>query len=181
MASHGSKNNDYESDRWTTESENSDSDIKITPGLNLSEIQKIIGGNAINITKDTSGTGLYKHSDRGPFNKIIENIRAVEIAIKLNKFKVKNINSIILPTKNKVRVNCNDGNGANQKIKLNQFQDFKEFKIYIPNSFVHSYGVLRNIPVDFDVKLLKQVLKLDAEIVNVERMSYWDNIQSILS
>lgn len=126
-------------------------------------------------------TEIFKHTDKGPYNIIIEktNIQIYEVAIKINKLKLKNLIDITKISRNKVRVSFKDFSNANKLLRQSSLADFEEFKIYIPESFVTIYGIIRNIPIYIKEEEINKNLSSTIPIVGLERLNWWDRVNNM--
>lgn len=119
---------------------------------------------------------LYKHTDKGPYNILItkNNIDSYEIALKISKYRIKGINNINQVSRNTIRVNLKDYNSANKLINMNDYEDFKEFKMFIPNDYISTHGIIRNIPTYITIDEIKNNIVSDSPVIEVERMNFWN-------
>lgn len=126
-------------------------------------------------------TELYKHTDKGPYNVICESPSIDEFKlceIFLN-FKVKDVASVTKIGKDKVRIQTKTYTAANSIIKLSAFSALKNYKIHIPNNFIHTDGIVRNIPQYYTVDKLRELINSPTPIVNIERLNFWNHTSQI--
>lgn len=121
---------------------------------------------------------MFKHSDKGPYNLIVEktNIEQYEIAVTLKKLNVKGINKINKISNNKLRINFKDYPSANKllKLKIDDFHDIKEYQIYLPMNYVSTYGIIRNIPKFISLEDIRDNIVSQIPITAIERLNYWN-------
>lgn len=124
---------------------------------------------------------LYKHTDKGPFyvmseNKNIDEFRLCEL---LKKFKTKDIISIVKTTKDKVRINTKTYTAANSIIKMGSFNALEQFKFYIPNNYVYTDGIIKDVPIYYDEQQLNEMIDSPVPIIKITRLTFWNHSQQM--
>lgn len=154
-----------------------------TNDLNITSNLKLISNSNPNTnnTKQTDvnkfKTEIFKHTDKGPYNVLIEktNIEEFHVAQTLMKYKFdKSVTNLTKVSKHKMRVTFKDYASANKLLRIESFNDFKDYKIFIPIDYVTTYGVLRNIPTTLTVDFIKQNIISSTPISSIERMTWWN-------
>lgn len=104
---------------------------------------------------------LYKHTDKGPYYVICERkeIDEFKLCDLMMKFKVKDIAHVNKITKDKVRILTK----SNQKYNLS-----------VPNNFVFTEGIVRNIPLYYDTDNLMEIINSKVPITKIERLNFWN-------
>lgn len=158
------------------ETDNSDEIIEPVQNQNTVSLQHIDNSNNLQNTSNVVINELYKHTDKGPYNVIVEkqNIEKFELAIKINKLKVKRVNEINQISKNRIRVSFKNYNCDNSLVKLNDFDDLKDFNIFIPNDYVSTYGIVRNIPTYITLKEIMENVITETQIIDMVRLTWWN-------
>lgn len=124
---------------------------------------------------------LYKYTDKGPYYVISEckNIDEFHLCELLMKFKAKDIIDVNKITKDKVRIHTKTFTAANTIIKLSTFSAFDKYKFYVPNNFVFTDGIVRDIPLYYDETQLKDMIDCKVPIVNITRLTFWNHTLKI--
>lgn len=175
------KNNDEKNSLEHNLSDDKMDDDNIVPTSNPMNLTNIILQQQkeiqnLNSEIFTVKTELYKKSDKGPFKVILEgdDIDGFEIGLKLNRHGIKNIILIEKISRNKIRIQCKDAASANEIIKKSEFEDLKKYKTYIPNNFVTSIGLIRNVPTYLTESEIRNNIDSDTIITDISRMSYYN-------
>lgn len=95
------------------------------------------------------------------------------------KFKIKDIINVNKITKDKVRVHTKTFTAANSIIKLGAFNVFDRYKFFVPNNFVFTDGIVRDIPLYYDETQLKDMIDCKVPIVNITRLTFWNRTLKI--
>lgn len=168
------------------EYDSDDSDITVignnqhseNPSVNNSKNKMADNANSstVNDNKNTFNTELYKHTDKGPYYVICEfnEIDEFKLCEKFLKFKLQDIVSVTKISKHKVRIHTKSYNSANKIIKMGQFDDFRKYKIYIPDNFVFTDGTVRDIPLYYEPDQLMEIINCKVPIVKIERLNKWN-------
>lgn len=137
------------------------------------------GGNSSKSVSDSSKMAdneLYKHTDKGPYYVIGEHkdIDEFELCELFMQFKMKDIANVNKITKDKVRILTKSYTAANSIIKLGNFSALKKYKLFIPNNFVFTDGIVRDIPLHYEEDHLMDIIKCKVPIVSITRLNFWN-------
>lgn len=121
----------------------------------------------------------YNFHDKGPFYVHVEgdHIDAIKIGEILTKANIHGIVGINKINKKNVKIQTVDGNSANKILKCNKFET--NYKVFIPDFYIKSTGVIRGIPTDMDINDMKNYSKChrgNEQIIvdNFERIQRWN-------
>lgn len=135
---------------------------------------------------DTDATKheLYKPTDKQPFfvNAVAKQgeMDAFDLGKTIKLFKIEKVESIKIISKNKARITLNDWKNANKLIKLNSFDAMKNYELIIPSSYVHSEGIVRDIPTYLTIDEIRANTRSSAQITDVYRLNYWNFASRLL-
>lgn len=121
---------------------------------------------------------LYKPTDKQPFHVIASSkqdfIDCFDLGMKIKQSNIEKIDSIQKISKNKARVTLNDWKNADKLIKLNSYDIMKNYDFIIPSAYVHSEGIIRDIPVYLSNEEIRKNVRSSAVITDVYRLNYWN-------
>lgn len=119
---------------------------------------------------------LYKHTDKGPYYVICERkeIDEFKLCDLMMKFKIKDIVNVNKITKDKVRILTKSYTSANSLIKMGRFDAFRKYTFFVPNNFVFTEGIVRNIPLYYDPDDLLEIINSKVPITKIERLNFWN-------
>lgn len=131
------------------------------------------------LNKYTRTENTYTSEDNGTIFKVIfekDFINEIAIGQLLRKLDFKCITEIKKTSKNRVIVSFSDKKEANKVINNVNINRLNLTKTYIPNSFVKSVGIVRDVPLDLSVEELMDTCRVHngAKIEFIERMTFWD-------
>lgn len=156
--------------------ESSDDSIEETPNKVAAKMADNESNKKTNAEKNMADIELYKHTDKGPYYIIAENndIDEFNLCELFMQFKVKDIINVNKISKHKVRILTKSYTAANTIIKLGKFSAFKNYKLYLPNNFVFTDGIVRDIPLYYDEQQLLEIINCKVPIVSITRLNFWN-------
>lgn len=123
----------------------------------------------------------YLTSDKGPFFVVMEKegINVINIGKSLNKFNVRDILDLRPRGKNRVRILFKTATAANNFMNMKINQNDKSTKIYIPNMYIQSIGVISSVPTDISDEELQNNILAECKIIKIERITRWDRENNV--
>lgn len=121
---------------------------------------------------------LYKPTDKQPYHVNAEfknDTNALELGKLLHKYQIKSITRIDTLSKLKARITLTDWKQANKMMKLDGYEDLKPFVLTIPSTYVHSEGIIRDVPINFTDEEIRKYSKSSAPITSCVRLTYWNH------
>lgn len=155
-------------------SDTDESTAIITENLNTIE-QKDVNNTAPKMSHE-----LYKATDKQPFHVIAEftneQTNALILGKLLMKKQIKSIQRIDVLSKRKARITLADWKQANKIVTTYKegYDEFKPFIFSIPSMFVHTEGIIRNVPLDITEDEIRNHTVSSAPITTCTRMTYWN-------
>nr|XP_023027553.1 uncharacterized protein LOC111515566 [Leptinotarsa decemlineata] len=130
--------------------------------------------------RDNEQIITYSEGMPGPFLVMVEmneelggragRFSHLKIAKEICDLKLYNIIRIKIKGKNKVGIEFNNINSANEMIEDDRLKN-KGYKVYIPYSYVTCKAVVKEISTDFTDIELKKLIKSPIKVLNVKRMN----------
>lgn len=119
---------------------------------------------------------LYAPSDRAPYLIIMQqqNINEISISrhiIACNLVGVKDIRKL---GPNSVQVECKDLVSANNIIQCQKLRLLHNINSFIPNEYVKSIGIVKNVPLDLTNDDISDFIKSSVPIERIKRINFWD-------
>lgn len=68
---------------------------------------------------------------------------------------------------------------ANNIIKMEQFDALRKYKWFVPNNFVFTDGIVRNIPLYYETEHLMEIINSKVPIISIERLNYWNKLSQV--
>lgn len=152
-------------------------DINDVPKSNINE-NKNEKQNVVKSSQDATAD-KYLNSDKGPFYVSVEKegINEMVFGRYLMSKNIRDISEIMRTGKNTIRIKCNNVRIANKIIEHRVLKD-EGYKCFIPRIFTTSIGIINYIPLEITVEEIKSQIICACNIVNIERMEYYDKESS---
>lgn len=123
----------------------------------------------------------YSSKDKGPFNVIAtkEKLHIVRLGKDLEILNINknNIENIIRLGKNRAKIICKNISDANKILRQeNQIENLLGYEFSIPENFIKTIGIIRNIPIEITKDELYQNLEVERgiEIMDIERIKKYN-------
>lgn len=132
--------------------------------------------NGNSVLDDNYSKEIYKYTDRGPYFLIAEksDIDHIDLGLSLKRLPNTNLINIVKISHNKVRIQAKNYHAANQLIAHKSLYNLNEYKIYLPKQYVVTEGLIRNIPVKYSLKEIRDNITTNYDIEEIERLNTWD-------